>query len=89
LEIYQICAQFKSIATEKVEQFAHLKRLISTNGLVNAINNASRQPLPLPSNQPKKEANIHRYISLTGSIVYIDRATQPNIAKPHSKLAEF
>jgi len=45
--------------------------------------------LPSPSDQPKNEANIHRYAQLTGSIGYIAGATRPDVAKAHSKLAEF
>ena len=51
-------------------------------------------PLPLEellpsSEKTKNEANIYRYAQLVGSIGYIAGATRPDIAKTHSKLAEF
>ena len=50
-------------------------------------------PLPLeellPSGEPKNDANTHRYAQLVGSIGYIAGATRPDVAKAHSKLAEF
>ena len=50
-------------------------------------------PLPLeellPSDEPKHDANTHRYAQLVGSIGYVAGATRPDVAKAHSKLAEF
>jgi len=45
--------------------------------------------LPSPSTQAKNQANIYRFAQLVGSIGYIAGATRPDIAKAHSKLAEF
>jgi hypothetical protein len=50
-------------------------------------------PLPLeeliPSTETKNPANLHRYSQIVGSIGYAAGATRPDIAKSHSKLAEF
>ena len=50
-------------------------------------------PLPfeelVPSTEVKNEANILRYARIVGSIGYSAGATRPDIAKAHSKLAEF
>ena len=50
-------------------------------------------PLPweelLPSTESKNDMNIYCYAQLVGSIGYVAGATQPDVAKPHLKLAEF
>jgi hypothetical protein len=43
----------------------------------------------LPPDKPKSKANLSRYAQLVGSIGYVATATQPDVSKAHSKLAEF
>jgi hypothetical protein len=58
-----------------------------------AWNKTPSTPLPLeelvPSTESKNEENSHRYSQIVGSIGYAAGATRPDVAKAHSKLAEF
>jgi hypothetical protein len=42
-----------------------------------------------PSDQPKNDANKCKYAQLVESIGYAATATQPDVSKAHSRLAEF
>jgi len=54
---------------------------------------APATPLPLeellPSEQQSNDVTKHRYAQVTGFIGYVAGATRPDVAKAHSKLAEF
>ena len=64
-----------------------------TAPIKSAWNKAPTTPLPseelVPSPDVKNNENAHRYSQIVGSIGYAAGATRPDVAKAHSKLAEF
>jgi hypothetical protein len=76
-----------------LSQAAYLDKLALKYPSPKPLNRPPATPLPLeellPSDDPKNDANIYRYAQLVGSIGYVATATRPDVAKPHSKLAEF
>jgi len=77
-----------------LSQAAYIDKLSLKYPSPKKFNRPPAIPLPLEellpsSEKTKNEANIYRYAQLVGSIGYIAGATRPDIAKTHSKLAEF
>ena len=76
-----------------LSQSAYLDKLSTKYPSPKPFNRPPATPLPLeellPSDQPRNDANIHRYAQLVGSIGYVATATRPDVLKAHSKLAEF
>jgi len=76
-----------------LSQEAYLNTLAQKFPSLKKLSRVPTTPLPLeellPSTEPKNDANIYRYAQLVGSIGYVAGATRPDVAKSHSKLAEF
>jgi hypothetical protein len=76
-----------------LSQAAYLNKLALRYPLPKTFTRPPATPLPLkellPLDELKNDANITRYAQLVGSIGYTATVTRPNVAKSHSKLAEF
>ena len=76
-----------------LSQSSYIDKIAHKYSCPKPFNRPPSTPLPLeellPSSEPKNDANTHRYAQLVGSIGYVAGATRPDVAKAHSKLAEF
>lgn len=83
----------RSIGAIWLSQAAYLDKLAVKYPPPKPFSRPPATPLPLeellPSDDAKNDANIYRYAQLVGSIGYVATATRPDVAKAHSKLAEF
>jgi len=76
-----------------ISQEAYIEKLHQKFSSPKPFTKAPATPLPLeellPSEQQSNDVTKHRYAQVTGSIGYVAGATRPDVAKAHSKLAEF
>jgi hypothetical protein len=83
----------RSIGAIWLSQAAYFDKLALKYPSPKSFSRPPATPLPLeellPSDEPKNDANITRYSQLVGSIGYAATVTRPDVAKSHSKLAEF
>jgi hypothetical protein len=83
----------RSIGAIWLSQQAYLDKLATKYPSPKPFSRPPATPLPLeellPSDESKTNVNVYRYAQLVGSIGYVAPATRPDVAKAHSKLAEF
>ena len=76
-----------------LSQSAYLDKLSAKYPSPKSFKRPPATPLPLeellPSDQPRNDANIHRYAQLVRLIGYVAAAIRPDVSKAYLKLAEF
>jgi hypothetical protein len=83
----------RSAGSNWLSQTAYIDKLYTKYSLPKQFNQPHATPLPLeellPSDQPKNDTNKCKHAPLVESIGYAATATQPDVSKAHSRLAEF